>query len=285
MKKFITLLLIVSNFLFISGFSNIKKNGDNVLMVNNEKIYYERSGNKHSEKTIIFIHGAFVNSDTMKFLSKEFKNYNCITFDLPAHGKSEGTPKTVLSDYTESVYQFIKLLKDKKEITNNITLVGWSMGGSISLELAEKGLKGLQNVILLDSSSKWTLDTSGMNPNAPINLKPLFASEFTNLTPQYVRDVFDKDYNKYIASDTTIISDVMAVCTYDNISNLNKITVPVLAISGDSDNLATLENEALLKRNINKCYIKIYPNRGHQMFMEIPNEISRDIKEFFEYSK
>ncbi len=270
----------------VSAASNNKdKITKNFINVNGENIYYERKGNNKNKDTIIFIHGALVNSESMKFLSEKFNDYNCITFDLPGHGKSEGTPKMSIADYTESVYNFIDILKAKNEITNNITLVGWSMGGSIALELAEKGLKDLKNIVLLDSSAKWVIDLSGADPNAPLDFAPLFQSNFTSLTPQYVKDVFMKNASKYLSSDLACKSDLFAAHAYDNVSELSKVNVPVLILSGDVDNLALIEYETLLKKNIKNSYLKIYPNRAHIMFMEIPDQISKDIREFFTYSK
>lgn len=290
LKVLLAVILVVVLVVTMTGFTSDNYNDKNkcgsTVTVNGESIYFERSGNQHSCNTIIFIHGAFINSQTMKFLSQEkaFKNYNCITFDLPGHGKSEGSGKSTVADYTKSVYDFIDILKDKGIITDKITLVGWSMGGTISLELAEDGLKGLQNVVLLDSSAKWEINLPPMDPSADIDLRPVFFSEFTSLTPQYVKDVFDRDYNKYVSGKDTIISDVMSVNNYDKITDLSKIQVPVLAISGDSDKLAPPEYETILRKNIPECYMKIYPKRGHILFMEVPEDISEDIVEFFQYS-
>lgn len=281
------MVLVVTMTGFTTDTMSDKTKVGSTVNVDGENIYFERSGNQCSDSTIIFIHGAFINSQTMKFLSQDraFSNYNCITFDLPGHGKSDGTGKTTVAEYTQSVYNFISILKEKNIVTNKITLVGWSMGGTISLELAEKGLEGLQNVVLLDSSAKWELNLPPLDPTAPIDLRPIFASEFTSLTPQYVKDVFDRDYDNYVAGTSAIVSDAMSVVNYDKTADLSKINVPVLAISGDSDKLALPEYQIILKRNISKCYLKLYPNRGHILFMEVPQDVSKDIIDFFQYSK
>lgn len=286
-RRLLSLTLIIALTAMMVGFTydSKAKDNDNYVAVNGDRIYFEQSGNLKSSDTLIFVHGAFMHSKAMNFLSKEFKKYNCITLDLPGHGKSEGTAKSTVAEYTDSVEQFIKILQDRGTIKSNFTLIGWSMGGTISLELAERHVVGLNNVVLLNSSAKWYLDTSAFDPNSKIDLRPLFGSEFTSLTPDKVKAVFSTDYDKYISSDKAVISDVMSVCNYDAVSALSNIEVPILALSGDSDHLALPQYQALLKSNIKECYLKIYPNRGHQMFMEIPDDLEEDIKDFFEYSK
>jgi pimeloyl-ACP methyl ester carboxylesterase len=261
------------------------KTGGNYISIGGDSLFYEQSGDPKSDITLVFIHGAFINGNTMKFLSKEMKSYNCVTIDLPGHGKSEGAARNTVAGYTDAVEQLIKVLREKKIIGAKFTLIGWSMGGSISLELAERHIDGLISVVLLDSSAKWYIDLSGIDPTAKIDLRPLFAREFTSLTPDKLKEEFLSNYDKYVSCDATIMSDAMVGSNYDAISELGKVKVPVLAISGDSDYLALPEYEIILKNNINQCYLKMYPNRGHLLFMEIPDVISRDITEFFEYAK
>jgi pimeloyl-ACP methyl ester carboxylesterase len=185
-----------------------------------------------------------------------------------------------LSDYTNKVYELIKVLKIDNIVTNNITLIGWSMGGSISLELAERNLDGLKNIVLLNSSAKWKLDLTNFDTTIKFDLRPMFINGFTSLTPQSVKDIFTTNYDKYISDESACKTDILATYNYDKVSELSKVNVPVLAISGDMDMLALPEYQEILRGNIPNCQVKIYQDRGHQLFMEIPNEIEQDIRNF-----
>lgn len=258
----------------------------NYVNVNGEKIYYERTGNEKSQHTMLFIHGALVNHEPMEPLASQFKDYNTIVFDLPGHGRSEGSPRTTVSGYADVVKAFIAELRKTGEITDSITLLGWSMGGSISLELAEQNLPEIKNVVLLSSSAKWDIQAPpGFDPNAPLDLRPLIFSELTSSTPQNIKEYVYTHYDSYMASDAACISDLMACIGYDKMSELTKINVPVLIESGDQDHLAKYQFANQMKSLIPKSYLSMHPNRGHFLLIEIPKTIESDIRDFFEYSK
>ncbi|WP_201007694.1 hypothetical protein [Paenibacillus glycanilyticus] len=57
----------------------------------------------------------------------------------------------------DKVMEFIGKAQEAGDIDDHIVLVGWSMGGSIALELELKGMKGIQNIVLLNSAPEWNI--------------------------------------------------------------------------------------------------------------------------------
>ncbi len=76
---------------------------------------------------------------------------------MPGHGKSV-TPKDLVSvdAFTDIEYNFILKLKETGEIEKDadITYAGWSLGGSIGLEIAIKE-KIFNQMVLISSSPIW----------------------------------------------------------------------------------------------------------------------------------
>ena len=121
-------------------------------------IHYEMTG---KGQPILFIHGIF---GSKKFFEKNVaslkENFSVITIDLRGHGKSsKGLDGYSIDRLAQDVHEVIKQLKLK-----NVLLMGWSMGGPITLSYwkqfgAKKGrIAGLGLIDITPfpfSSGKW----------------------------------------------------------------------------------------------------------------------------------
>jgi 2-succinyl-6-hydroxy-2,4-cyclohexadiene-1-carboxylate synthase len=103
-----------------------------------------------SKPSIILLHGFLGSKEDWSDLSKELiSDYRLVLIDLPGHGKSID-----LDDYMysiDSVCEQIKLILDIENIQHCIVL-GYSMGGRIALNFAEKNNKFIDSLILISSS-------------------------------------------------------------------------------------------------------------------------------------
>ncbi len=100
---------------------------------NNCNIAYIDEGK--GEKTLLFVHGlanyALVWKKNIDYL-KQF--YRCIAIDLPGNGLSDKNEHPfTMSFFSESLYLFVEALGLK-----NITIIGHSMGGQITIAAAAK---------------------------------------------------------------------------------------------------------------------------------------------------
>ncbi|SEC23137.1 amino acid adenylation domain-containing protein [Tenacibaculum sp. MAR_2009_124] len=99
---------------------------------------------------IIFIHSALGGSDAYYCLAELLEGqYNCIGID---NHNIYGSPK--INKLNQLAHFYIKEYTEKYSFKDPITLLGWSLGGSIALEMAfileSKGYSNI-NVILLDT--------------------------------------------------------------------------------------------------------------------------------------
>ena len=90
-------------------------------------LHIESYGNKCSPIKIVFLHG-FLGSglDWQEVIFHLKEIYHCLTIDLPSHGKSPRTENTLLA------------LEKTLSSFSPFILVGYSMGGRISLAYANK---------------------------------------------------------------------------------------------------------------------------------------------------
>ena len=112
---------------------------------------YEKAGRKDSEATLVFLHGSTMTKEGMLPLAKEFGDYNCVVFDLTAHGQSAGEEPEEVSIFAENVEDTVKELQKQKVISEKVILLGYSMGGAITCEIAIRKNLELAGIVLLSS--------------------------------------------------------------------------------------------------------------------------------------
>ena len=105
---------------------------------------------------LFFIHGMGATPrcywDALELLTKDFR---VIAPCVPCHGKSERIDELNLEGVSDTLIKLIKRLR-----LNNLTVVGNSMGGLLSIYLAVKLKKKVKYVVLVDSA--------GLNEHKPI---------------------------------------------------------------------------------------------------------------------
>ena len=116
------------------------------IELNDEEIFYLDNESK-SEKNILFIHGNMYSSSCFIEVIKKLEDCHIFAPDMRAYGKSSYNNKiTSIDDFVSDIKEFILKLDIK-----NITLVSWSLGGGVALELAkDKDIKDrIKNQIFL----------------------------------------------------------------------------------------------------------------------------------------
>ncbi len=102
-------------------------------------------------KTLVLLHGFLENSSMWKSVVDEFSNeFKVICIDLLGHGKSEclGYVHTM-----EEIAESVKAVLTKEQVSKAI-FVGHSMGGYVTLALAEKYPEVIEKLCLLNSTAQ-----------------------------------------------------------------------------------------------------------------------------------
>ncbi|MGF9967212.1 alpha/beta fold hydrolase [Bacillus rhizoplanae] len=93
------------------------------------KLQFHELG-KQNRETIVFIHASAVSSWTWYAQLPYFKEYHCITVDLPEHGQSAGSRFTIGS----AVNGVIEIIKNHAK-DGKAYLIGHEVGAQIALEI------------------------------------------------------------------------------------------------------------------------------------------------------
>jgi pimeloyl-ACP methyl ester carboxylesterase len=263
-------ILILAAFIFSVFRSNgqhIKLAASGYAPVNGVKIYYEVYG---KGKPVVLLHGAFynINMNWGQLIPELAKTRKVIALEFQGHGHTPYSDRKMdIVEFAKDVEGLMKYLK-----VDSADVVGYSMGGSVAYQLAIQSPKRVRKVVIISSTYK----SSGWLPVVNDGLKD-FKPEFFDNTPlKTAYDAMAPDKTKWRDFLKQMI--VFAGEPFDcGDSNIARMTMPVLLISGDNDGLDKVElikTYQLLGGGVAadlapmpKSQLAIVPSQGHVSLM------------------
>ncbi len=250
----------------------------------NMLIRYTLKG-KPSGQTILLVHGFTENIKMWKPLVKALKkDYYLIAVDLIGHGKS-GINAEVIS--MEEQAEMLKALLDFQGI-GQVTLIGHSMGGYISLAFAElfpqyvKGLVLLNSHPFADSAEKIRARRIGIEAVKKNKFKFL-AETIPGFFAAYNRDKLKSAIEKLVAEANKmpvkgISASLSGMIARKDRSELffNETAFPKAWITSQDDPLIDSEAFKLQAEKAKSLYFRIIRG-GHMSYLENPEEMIESI--------
>lgn len=236
-------------------------------------VYFEKEG---KGDPLILLHGWGTSSKTFQDLKKLLiNNYTVYIIDLPGFGQSEEPllPYT-LDDYVDLIDDFI--IKNNLE---NITLLGHSFGGRISIKYVAKN-HNIKKLILVDSA--------GLRPKhfILINFKILLykiKKRYYKITKQ--NDKYQHLLNHSGSSDYQNASTIMKQTLSNVVKNylnkdIKKIKTETLIIWGKDDQITPLKDGKKMHKMIKSSGLVIINDCGHFPYLENPFYFNKVIKHY-----
>jgi 3-oxoadipate enol-lactonase len=196
-------------------------------------------------------------------------------------------------------YTIADMAEDSAGVIQNLKLgpthvVGISMGGFISLELAIRHPELVEKLVLVSTSAG---GATNVNPQPAIAalLMRTGDEDIETRTRQTFTLIAGKDY---MASHPEDLDEIVkhtkakpmslesyqrqlgAVMKHNAADRLDKITAPTLVIHGDYDPLVPYANGKYLAEHIKGARLSTYPGVGHLTPVEAPERFNREVLEF-----
>ncbi len=273
------------------------------IAINSEELAYIEEGK--GTKTLIFIHGLSSNLEAWKKnISGLEDSYRCIALDLPGYGKSsKNNTEYSLEEYAA----IIKKFAEEKQLKNPV-LVGHSMGGQIAVHAVLKYPEYFEKLILVAPAGieTFTEEEAGI-------MKASYTPEMVkNATEDQIRSNFMANFYEFpedaafmiqdrIAMKSASDFDIYAEIIVNNIcamleepvyEDLDKITIPVLIIYGENDQLIPNKyfhpNQDIVflvkaaKGKIPNLKVELIPEAGHFVNFEKASEVNQKIHGFIQ---
>lgn len=261
------------------------------------KLYYQQKGEGN---TIVLIHGWSADhtsyDQSFDLLSK---NFQVISYDLRGHGISDRPEKGL------SIKRFATDLEELMEYLNlqEVTLVGHSMGASISFEYVKKfGVQRLKSVSIFDMTPKlinegdWNLGLyhgkytreDSLNDLTVINEDLIdFAKSFLKIAVPYLTDeLMNEQLNLLINNNTPHVLSAMwhAMAVSDFRDVLANLTVPTQIVYGEKSTLYSKESADYLASQIPDAKLVPFENCTHLLIVENPAKTAQVIEEIAKLS-
>ncbi len=266
-------------------------------------IAYTDIGSADNKETLLFIHGlsSYIPA-WLKLIPLLKDHFRCIAIDLPGYGKSsEGVHSGGMDLYADVISRFIQKLN-----LTNVSLVGHSMGGHISLSTALNYPHLIDKLILIapagletfsEEEKEWIKKISSpeifcMQTDKQIryNYEINFVSMPHDVEPMINDRIEMKKWKNYKDYCRIVNNSLNGLLDNPVFEKLNLITQRTLILFGKNDRLIP---HSILHKNIipeqiaqtgaaefQKAIVSLIEDCGHFMQYEKPEIISGEIINF-----
>ena len=251
------------------------------------KLVYSSIGNKNSEITLIFLHGSSMTKEGMMPVAEGFIQYNCIVFDLTAHGESLGEEPAEIKTFAEDVENSILQLQRNNIIGKKIVLLGYSMGGAITCEIALRKRIKLSGIVLLSSGADLNsytplVDDLKAMPIDNFVVADVFPALFGIDTPEINKKIITEHFNSTKVSDEISYRDLMVSNGYNHLQECKNIDIPALLVQGSDDKIVLPMAAVATWKEIQNSELLMVPYKGHALIFEDKELITGKILSFIE---
>ena len=264
------------------------------------QVHYRSQGDSNDPNPLVFIHGTSSSLHTWDSLTalllKQMPHKRIISMDLPAFGLTGPSPENnyVIPYYPNFIDSFLSALHIRKCI-----LGGNSLGGSIAWQYAVAHPQKVSQLILLDAGGYPLKNEKGSLgftlAKIPVVNKLLLYITPKSLIRKSLETVF---YDQSLISEEVVTryhemtlregnrKAMLSLFTHPfkvNVDVIKTITAPTLVIWGEQDQVISVDNAYLFKKDIANSLLLILPNVGHIPMEEAPHKTAEAILAFIKH--
>lgn len=229
------------------------------------------------------------------------QNYQTITPDLRGYGKSRYGQNFVMEDHLTDI---ISLLDHHK--IEQCLVLGWSLGGIITMELALAQPERFKGLILIATAAhplsshpretwqdllftaiggminylkpgwQWNINTFGK--------RSLFRYLIQNHHPEAYGYLAQEAIPAYFQTSKVANNALFTAIRqgYNRLADLHQIDSPCLMLSGECDRHITAYASQKTAQHLNNCEYKNYPDVAHLFPWEIRDRVLKDIQQWLD---
>jgi len=248
---------------------------------------------------ILFVHGLGASWQSWLEQMPEFAaSHRVVAMDLPGFGYSESPREDIsIEYYARWTAQFMDLLG-----LESAAVVGNSMGGFVSAELAIKFPERVQRLVFVSAAIFWqnrrraqplvqlaklsdavvaralVRATDDIATRRRLRYAALASAGFRY--PQYVSDELAHEMVRSARRTDGFLPALEALAGYDLEEELPKISCPTLIVWGANDQLVSVKDAERLEDLIPDSRREVFKRTGHVAMLERPERFNRLLREF-----
>jgi pimeloyl-ACP methyl ester carboxylesterase len=240
-------------------------------------------------KPVILLHGWLGSwglwQETMAFLGQYYRTYALDFWGFGESGTKRSTYEVI--DFVSLVNQFM----DQMGIIRS-PLVGHSMGGTVSLSVALNHPEKVSKVTIIGSpivgsSLAFPLKLAGQrwiarllfNSFSVFRASMRMASPYICSDPRFP-DMMDRDLSQ--TNVESFLTSIASLRRTDLRPRLSEISVPVMGMFGDRDNIVNPNQGVALKNGVGYARIERFSKAGHFIMLDEPKPCMDKLKDFLD---
>ena len=247
------------------------------------RLKYAHQGDRFGHP-IIFLHG-FTDSwfSFSPVLPSFADGYTCYALDQRGHGDSDRPDSGYrMADFATDVVAFM----DAMDITQ-ATLAGHSMGSLVAQQVALKAPERLEGLVLIAAGTNANSEGVRQLQEAVEILRDPVPEEFARAfqVSTIYQPVSDDFLDQVVAESLKLSARVWrealaGILAVDYSNQLASIKIPALVLRGDQDTVFSQVAQEALELGLGNAILKVYPETGHALHWERPEQFGNDVKEF-----
>ena len=248
-----------------------------------------REAGRENAAILLLVHGLGHEASAIwaPFVPELAARFHVVAPDLPGFGRSTRANKLYSPDnYAQFIYWLKGRFPDKP-----IYLVGYSLGGAISLNVAARYDERIERLILIDSVGllhRLAVSQHFVRDLIRFDL-PFFSHEVESRLGRIAGLVLEKTSRvpldpdlvlataaareRFLAGDPSQIA-ALALVQFDFTRLLSKVDIPTWMIWGDQDQIAPLRIATILDWNLAHSQLNLLDGLGHVPMNEDPQRFS-----------
>ena len=225
------------------------------------------------------------NQGVTKLFNAGLENFSIYAVDLPGHGKSEGTIKSSIDEYSNFIIDFL----DAMDI-EYACLVGHSMGAAIALNASLSHHWRICSIVSIGGASKMIVNDAILEglkntfePTVDSIVKYSWHKKTGAIADSQLMALFFREKAKQRIIDAgskTVYGDFLACSRFDLSQRLQEITIPVLVIASDGDRMVPLDVSWEMAKDIKESYFVSLKNCGHFQHIEQSGKVAGELVNF-----
>lgn len=252
------------------------------IITKNGELYYSQIGNEKAEKTLIFIPGSGMTAEFMEEFSTNFSEYNTITVDLPGHGKSTGEISESVEALTSYIEEVIRTLYVQKVATEDITVLGYSLGGFVAVSLGLIDMPQIKKIVVMSSCADLSTNPFAgvLESMTTVDAEQIYSTMCGSATGEEKRGQIQSMFLNYLSSPDVLFKDLYSARAFNITDKVASIDKSMFIVIGDEDCVIQKKDVRQLAKLVKDAKIIEYKGFGHAMIFENTDQVVKDIKEF-----